>query len=243
MLILASGYALAHAITAEPWARYALRIETAATPWEMPDGVRQRLSAELAAEATPSCDWDRAKSQVTVAMDLLRRSLADPPGSAVRIDAARTAERSVRTALGCNPADGNLWYLQALLEQRGGADWDRVQTLLLLAAALAPREADLLARRADLVALELSQSGTALALDMKADLHRAIALARVESAAAILTSLRAHGRQALAEDLVADLPAERLQALETGTSWRRSTFGRPERYRRYEYRPFGEPGR
>nr|BAT29901.1 hypothetical protein [Aureimonas sp. AU22] len=242
-LLMASGVALVGALRAEPWLRYALRIETAAAPLNLPSGVRNRLSARLAEQDVTSCDWDLPESRVTVAMELLRRSREDAPDSPNRSDAEGAAGKAVHEAISCNAADANLWYLLALLEQRSGTDWGRVQELLLLSAALAPHETDLLTKRARLVSWQLGRGSVALPLDLEADLRRAIASARIEDAAAILASLRKGGRQALADDLVAGLSDERLRALETGTSWRRSTFGRPERYRTYEYRPFGEPAR
>ncbi|RIX98431.1 hypothetical protein D3218_16965 [Aureimonas flava] len=243
VLLVASGFALAGAISAEPWVRYALRLEAAEAPVDMPGGVRDRLGVELTREDAPSCGWDLPEARVTVALELLRRSRSDDPGSSARAEAQHTAERTVRWALGCNAADGNLWYLMALLEQRAGADWARVQELLALSAALSPYEADLQIRRSRLVSWELTRDDVALPLDLEADLRRTMATARVGPAAAILRGLREGGPAGLADELVAGLPEARRQALEAGTGWRRSTFGRPERYRRYDYRPFGEPDR
>lgn len=242
-LLLGSGVALLGALRYEPWLRYALRIETAASPPDMPQAVRERLSAELARKGAAFCGQDLPESRVTVAMDLLRRSLADAVDSPLRTSAERSARDTVREALLCNPADGNLWYLEALLEQRAGRDWSRVEELLLVSAALSPRETNTLAKRARLIALALRQPDAALPLDLEADLRRAAALAKVEPAAAALASLRAGGHGALADALVADLPEDRRAALASGTSWQRSTFGRAERYRTFDYRPFGEPDR
>lgn len=241
VVIVASGYALVGAVAAEPWVRYALRLETATEPVALSDTLRMRLADELARGTGVSCDFDLPEGYVTVAMDLLRRSLADGPDA--RAEAERVARKTVGNALGCNAADGNLWYLLALLDDRAGADRGRIRELVLLSAALSPYEADTLAKRGLFVAWQLSRNRIAPPLDVQADLRRAVATAKVEPAAQILASLRSSGHEALADDLVAELPEERLEALQSGTSWRRSTFGRADSYRRFEYRPFGDSDR
>ncbi|MBB3938017.1 hypothetical protein [Aureimonas phyllosphaerae] len=240
LLTVAGGtYALVGALSAEPWVRYALRLESAPGPLNLPEPVRDELAERISLRDPGSCDWDIARSRVTIVLDLLRRSAAADAAPAQRDQAARDAVAVVREGLLCNAADANLWYLLALLEYRASSDWGRTQPLLRTSALLSPFEGDLLLKRAQLAALALSRPEARLDLDVASDLRRAMALAPVAQASAVLGRLRDAGRGSLADELVVDLPAERLESLAGGTNYRRSTFGKTERYRHFDYEPFG----
>ncbi len=142
VVIVASGYALVGAVSAEPWVRYALRLETAIEPVALSDTLRMRLADELARGTGASCDFDLPEGHVTVAMDLLRRSLADGPDERAEASAS-PADRRQRDRLQRGDA-ATSGILLALLETGGRRTRRRIRELVLLSAALSPYEADTL---------------------------------------------------------------------------------------------------
>ena len=242
LCIAGAGYGLKQALAAEPWLRFALRIETASAPRELSERARQQLAQQLDGRTAETCAWDLPRSHVTAALELVRRTAKADTPAAERQEALRIADEAVRHAISCNAADGNLWFLLALLQQRSGAAWDDVQASLLASNTLSPREGDLVLKRARLVALALRDANLPLDARLEGDLHSALAGAWIGPASSLLTGLRESGRGDLADRLVADLPEDRRTSLAEGTTVRRSTFGRPERYRNFEFKPFGEGG-
>lgn len=238
VLVAVNSVNLLRAFGDESWIRLATRIESTPGLLDMSKPYRERLSEKLA-ERRPGLCGDLGRSRVTVAMDLVRRAAANEADTQALRASIVAAEDVVRDTIACNPSQGNLWYVLAVLEQQSGSDWPRLQDLLAMSAAMSPRELTDLTQRSRFL-VELLAGRTIVPNEaLMADLRNAVEILDVKTAAASLSDLREGGRAALADSLVATASETRRKALLAARQPAPPRLGRPERYRHFDFDPFG----
>lgn len=232
-----SVWTVVEAASATPWIRFAMAVERSQSLPPLSRAQQDVLAARIGSTEAARCRADVPQSQVTVAVFLLRKAVEDQMPAAERDKRLDEAERVTAAALRCRPADGNLWYVLALLTELRGAEPQRVAPLFAMSAATAPAEAQLLIKRAKLI--DAATAGPAAAENpvVAADLSRALARLKVEDAAAIVRGLE-RSRAGLVGTVLAGLPEARRSVLRDELSRTPPDRFRPPSSRPVEIDPF-----
>ncbi|MCE7030856.1 hypothetical protein [Jiella avicenniae] len=155
-----------------------------------------------------------------------------------RLSALEAAAQSLRDALRCSPEDGNLWSVLAFVERSIALEPNRFTAMMRLSTEASPVDARVLTQRWLLLAPLLRLPGVSVGAEFDADLNRALLLTKPRTALDITAVLRANGSTELAEQSFLALPDARIEELTQIATGARSTFGRGERYRTFDFRPF-----
>lgn len=234
-----SGWSMFGAASDLPWVRYAAAIEQSRSLPPLAPGQRDLLLARIGAGPDAACEADVPQSKVTVAIFVLRKAVDDNAPAAERAQRLADAERITTSALRCRPADGNLWYVLALLRELSQSEPQQVLAPLLASAQAAPMDGGVLLKRGKLFSALFARDQGIRPAEAVADIERALTDLKPGESGAVYGQLRlADG--ALAATLLDRLRPERRAAVLAAAENAPRDIFKPAPGRPVEIDPFGK---